>query len=118
MGAVEGRTAVFEDGTREDFDTLLVCTGYRVTLPFLAPSVRATLELREEDWLQPVILYKTTWRPELPRMAFIGLYRGPFFACIELQARWAMAVFADRLQLPSAADVAVGLEEERCIRAK
>mmetsp|Transcript_16432 Transcript_16432/g.47579 ORF Transcript_16432/g.47579 Transcript_16432/m.47579 type:complete len:131 (-) Transcript_16432:79-471(-) len=50
-------------------------------------------------------------------MAFVGIYRGPYFAAMELQARWACGVFSGRLPEPSAEEFSVGLEEERKIRA-
>ncbi|SDG82459.1 flavin-containing monooxygenase [Klenkia brasiliensis] len=34
----EGRTVSFADGTSADFDTVLWATGFRVSLPFLAPD--------------------------------------------------------------------------------
>lgn len=33
----EGRTVVFADGSRDDFDVVICATGYRVTLPFIDP---------------------------------------------------------------------------------
>lgn len=32
----------------------------------------------------------------------VGLYRGPYFAALELQGRWACGVFSQRLELSEA----------------
>ncbi|MBI5200737.1 MAG: NAD(P)/FAD-dependent oxidoreductase [Elusimicrobia bacterium] len=36
----EGRTAVFRDGSREDFDAVVLATGFRFDTPFLPDSVK------------------------------------------------------------------------------
>lgn len=77
--AVDGRTIRFADGRMGAFDAILFGTGYRLSLPFLAPDAAATLKLR--DW---------TFHPEHDELAFVGLYDqvGPLFPVLELQARW------------------------------
>ncbi|GBB84739.1 hypothetical protein RclHR1_11300008 [Rhizophagus clarus] len=47
-----------------------------------------------------------------------GMYRGPYFAVIELQARWACMVFSGKISLPEYEVMLKGLEEERKIRNK
>ncbi|CAK0889786.1 unnamed protein product [Prorocentrum cordatum] len=57
--------------------------------------------------------------PRVPQLlAFVGLYRGPYFAAMELQARWACGVFSGRLQRPGAEELERGLQRERDVRAK
>ena len=50
-------------------------------------AARAAIEHDPDDWPQGVILHKCVWHPALPGLAFVGMFRGPFFATIELQAR-------------------------------
>lgn len=114
----EGPTALFSDGHKEDFDAVILATGYRLELPFLPEPLQQAIELKSEDWLQPAILHECVWRPELPNLAFVGLYRGPYFAAMELQARWACGVFSGRLPLPSKAELEAGLEAERSVRGQ
>jgi len=114
--AFEGQAAVFADGKREEFDAAILATGYCLELDFLAAPQRQALELDPEDLLQPAILHECVWRPELPGLAFVGIYRGPYFAVMELQARWACGVFSGRLPAPTAAELEAGLEAERSVR--
>lgn len=114
----EGQTVVFADGHREEFDTVIMATGYTLDLPFFSSQVLEVLEFDAEDLLQPVILHDCVWRPELPRLAFVGVYRGPYFAAMELQARWACGVFSGRLPEPSEEEVLAGLEKERSVRTQ
>jgi hypothetical protein len=46
------------------------------------------------------------------------MYRGPFWAIIELQSRWVAAIFSGRLLTPSITVQQLGLDMERRIRAQ
>jgi len=83
----------FDDGTVEEFDSVILCTGFRMLLPFLD---NLTLDGRK--------LFKNTFMPELPNMAFVGFARGSIGATPpvpEMQARWLSGILTGRLQLPS-----------------
>jgi dimethylaniline monooxygenase (N-oxide forming) len=83
----------FEDGSVEEFDVVVLCTGFRMLLPFLDDL---TLDGRK--------LFKNTFMPELPNMAFLGFARGSIGATPpvpEMQARWLSGLLTGRLQLPS-----------------
>ena len=53
-------------------------------------------------------------------MAFVGMYRGPYFGVMELQARWAAGVLSGRLPAPdrAAMDRAMALPAPKACRAK
>ena len=95
-------------------DTVVMCTGYRMQLPFLTSSVLEAIEFLETDGLLPVILDRTVMRRDVEGLFFVGCYKGPFIGVVELQARWAAAVAAGsispKLNLES-------LENERRIRS-
>jgi len=107
---------LYSDGTREDFDAVIFCTGYVSCLPFLTEEVRETLEFDPLDQLQPVILHRQVFHPHLPGLAFVGYYRGPYLPIMELQSRWAARVFAGEIPGPALADMENGLNIEREIR--
>ena len=85
------RGVIFADGTRSDLDTVVMCTGYTTTLPFLDKSVLTAVEFEASDQLQPTLLHKQVFHPALPGLYFVGHYRGPYFSIMELQARWIAA---------------------------
>jgi dimethylaniline monooxygenase (N-oxide forming) len=65
------------------------CKVFRRFLPFLAFDA--------DDELQPLILAKTIFPSKNDNLAFVGMYRGPYFGTIELQARWACGVISGRI---------------------
>lgn len=85
ISSIAGKCITFEDGTQEDADALLFATGFRLNLPFLSPDIRS--EIGAEG---PALrLYRYTFAPSLPGLAFLGLLHqaGPLFPPLELQAR-------------------------------
>lgn len=107
---------VLGSGEKIALDAIIFCTGYKLKIPFFTPEMQEKLEFSSTDQLQPLILYKCTFRPEFRHLAFVGVYRGPYFAVMELQAKWAMSVFANKVDFPSEESFRVALEEERRIR--
>jgi dimethylaniline monooxygenase (N-oxide forming) len=83
---IDGRRITFEDGGVEEADALLFATGFRLNLPFLSDDIRALIGESGPS----LRLYRHTFHPDLPGMAFLGLVHqgGPLFPPLELQARW------------------------------
>lgn len=117
VARLAGDTVVLGDGAEVRPAVVLWCTGYHLDLPFLGRRERALLGFDRTDLLQPLVLHRCTFHPRLPGMAFVGLYRGPFFAVLELQARWAAAVLSGAVAPPDAARMRAGLAAEARIRA-
>jgi dimethylaniline monooxygenase (N-oxide forming) len=104
-GAVAVRPAVerlggdrvwFADATEEPFDDIIYATGYRVSLPFLAPEL-VSLTGRE------LPLYRRIVPPEAPPgIFFAGFVDAPggLLPLVETQAAWIVAVISGRLALP------------------
>jgi dimethylaniline monooxygenase (N-oxide forming) len=113
---LERQGLVLDTGTRVPCDTIIWCTGYHLELPFLSDHARAVLRFDPRDLLQPLLLHRCTFHPGLPGMAFVGLYRGPFFAVLELQARWACAVLSGHCVAPSPHHMRAGLAHELRVR--
>jgi len=99
-------------------DILILCTGYRPCLDFFSKNILQQLSYRPDDLFCPIILHRTIFHPSLPNLAFIGMYRGPFWPIIELQSRWVAAIFSGLLPIPSIATQQEGLDIERQIRAQ
>lgn len=116
VARLEPAALVLDTGSRLSGTTVLWCTGYHPDLSFLSQRERLLMGYAPNDLLQPVFLYKCTFHPDIPRMAFVGMYRGPFFAVLELQARWAAAVLSDELSLPAGPLMREGIADEQRIR--
>lgn len=97
----ETTEVVFSDDSRETFDIIIFCTGYRTNLSYLDATLKEAVRYDEADILQPLVLYKGTVHPDYPSLFFCGVYKGPYFAVLELQAKWAMRVFTEMVALPS-----------------
>jgi cation diffusion facilitator CzcD-associated flavoprotein CzcO len=100
LAGIEGRQVTFADGSRVDADAIILGTGYRLSLPFLAPEIARLLELEE----QHIGLHARTFHPALPGLAFLGLFDqvGPYFPVLELQARWLAYAWSGLVPMPSA----------------
>jgi dimethylaniline monooxygenase (N-oxide forming) len=107
---------VFQDGKSEQIDSIIYCTGYRTELPFFNHEILKALEFLPEDKFQPLLLHKTVFPKNLSGLAFVGMYRGPFFGAMELQARWACMAFSGKIPLPSQPEIEQGIIEEQKIR--
>ncbi len=112
---IEGRTVRFSDGSAFEADGLLFGTGYRLSLPWLHKEIAETIG-HDGSHLD---LHDQTFHPDLPGLAFLGLYDliGPYFPVLELQARWIAYCLAGRLPLPSPEVMRAGVEKARAMRS-
>lgn len=106
----------FDDHSQLDSDAIIFCTGYGCDLSFLDQSLQRSIEYNPSDRFVPFVADKTVFHPDLSGLAFAGVYRGPYFAVMELQARWATMVFSDQLAPPSREMSLAQVEAERSIR--
>lgn len=93
----EGREVVFKDGTRAAADLLVWATGYRVTFPFLDPSLVSAAD-------NDLPLWKRTVHPDLPGLFFIGLAQpvGAVMPVAEAQSAWVAEMLAGTYAPPPA----------------
>lgn len=71
----------------DDFDKVILCTGYHCNLEILSDEILATLEHNASDTHTPILAFHDTLHPDLPGLGFVGMYRGSYFGVVELQAR-------------------------------
>ncbi|MCG5473693.1 MAG: NAD(P)/FAD-dependent oxidoreductase [Sinorhizobium fredii] len=111
---IEGRTVRFSDGYTFEADGLLFGTGFRLSLPWLSKEIAETIG-HDGSHLD---LHDHTFHPDLPGLAFLGLYDliGPYFPVLELQARWIAYCLAGQLPLPSPETMRAGVEKARAMR--
>ncbi len=110
------RLTLQEGGRESRFDVLICATGYRPSLAMLAPGILEAIGYDPHDRLQPVLLGHCVFPEGVPDLAFVGMYRGPYFGVMELQARWAAAVLAGKLPRPDPLDLEHAVAAERAIR--
>ncbi|KAF5304249.1 hypothetical protein FQA39_LY09776 [Lamprigera yunnana] len=87
---------VFEDGTKEEFDVVIYCTGYDCKFPYLTESCGIIVE---NNYISP--LYKNIVNIKHPSMYFIGMVtvNTSFLTC-DIQARFVVAAIAKKFSLP------------------
>jgi dimethylaniline monooxygenase (N-oxide forming) len=111
---IAGQIVEFTDGTAEEFDAIILGTGFDLSLPFLSPEISHSLNMDAKH----IDLHKFTFHPDWPGLAFVGLYEqtGPFFPPLELQARWITYVWSGIRQAPSREEMWAGIEAHRTMR--
>lgn len=100
----------------EGLDRIIACTGYQSQLDFLEPDVLKRLEYDPRDSYAPLTLCYDTFHPQLPGLGFVGMYKGPYFGVMELQARLLAGLFSGRIS-PSESSISGALKESKMIRA-
>jgi dimethylaniline monooxygenase (N-oxide forming) len=95
-----GRTIRFVDGSEEEVDLVVYCTGYKISFPFFDENLVAARENR-------LPLYRRVASVEHPGLYFIGLIQplGAIMPLAEAQAEWVADLLGGRGTLPSPADM-------------
>jgi dimethylaniline monooxygenase (N-oxide forming) len=108
-----GRTVRFVDGSREEIDLVVYCTGYKVTFPFFDPEVFSAPDNR-------MPLYRRVASVERPNLYFVGFIQplGPIMPLAEAQSEWIADLLAGRASLPPAAQMQKEIDLEETRQAK
>jgi dimethylaniline monooxygenase (N-oxide forming) len=96
LDRIDGSRVHFTDATSETIDTIVWCTGYRITFPFLDDSVVGTAG-------NQVSLYRRVVHPERPGLYFLGLVQplGAIMPIAERQAEWVADLLEGSAALPA-----------------
>jgi cation diffusion facilitator CzcD-associated flavoprotein CzcO len=102
----DGQSVHFTDGTREEFDAIILGTGFRTSFPFLSKQVV------DWDMAKPPPFYLRMMHPTIPSLFFIGLFQsvGCIWRLADYQARIAALQISGRLKRP--ADIATRIRHE------
>ena len=107
IGRVEGSTVYFNDSTSEEFDKILLCTGFKKDF-----SLLSNVEIKDNNVRN---LYKHAFHPDHNgRLAMIGFVRpisGGIPICSEMQARYFALLCSNKINLPE--DVGDRIEREK-----
>ncbi|ESP00865.1 hypothetical protein LOTGIDRAFT_172967 [Lottia gigantea] len=111
---VEGSRVEFVDGQSAEFDVIILCTGYKISLPYLQKTIRDKV-LEEES--NTIRLYKNVFSPDIgSSLAFIGFVQpasGGVLTMSEIQARWFSALCHGSVRLPSKQIMLESMKEEK-----
>jgi dimethylaniline monooxygenase (N-oxide forming) len=91
-----GRTVEFVDGTSEELDLIIYCTGYKITFPFFDHELLDAPDNR-------IPLYRRVVHPELDGLFFVGLLQplGAIMPLAEAQSEWIADLLEEKAQLPA-----------------
>lgn len=85
IAEINGKEITFNDGRKEEYDTIVAATGYKITLPFFK---RDFINYEEADRIP---LYLRMFHHDYPSLVFIGLFQpqGAIWPLSDLQAKLA-----------------------------
>jgi dimethylaniline monooxygenase (N-oxide forming) len=109
-----GRGVRFVDGSEEEIDLVVYCTGYKMTFPFFDPKVISAPDNR-------LPLYRRVVSVERPGIYFIGFIQplGPIMPLAEAQCEWVADLLTERATLPPAGEMKREIaSEERKMRKR
>ena len=91
-----GRTVRFDDGSEEEIDLVIYCTGYKISFPFFDPELISAKDNR-------LSLYRRVASVEHPGLYFLGFIQplGAIMPIAEAQAEWVADLLDGRAALPS-----------------
>jgi hypothetical protein len=107
---------ILDDGTFEQADIVIFATGYHLKLDFIDKNLLESMEFNGNDSLQPLILYKGMFHPDIEDFVCVGMIKEAICVVSELQGRWASLVFSGKVKLPSREVMIEGMNKEREFR--
>lgn len=113
IAALEGSRVRFTDGSTEQVDAVIYCTGYRVVFPFFDP---AFLSAPDND----LPLFRRVFKPDRPGLFFVGLFQplGAIMPIAEAQSKWIVDHLAGDYTLPDVAAMERDIQRERAAMAR
>jgi cation diffusion facilitator CzcD-associated flavoprotein CzcO len=95
-----GRGVRFVDGSEEEIDLVVYCTGYKITFPFFDEEIVSAKDNR-------LSLYRRVVSVDHPGLYFVGLIQplGAIMPLAEAQAEWVADLLGGRGTLPSPSEM-------------
>ncbi len=106
---LEGDSVRFADGSVEQIDKIVYCTGYKISFPFFDHDL---LDPSEDNRIE---LYRRVVHPDLHGLYFIGLVQ-PLYAIMpiaERQSEWIADVLESKVKLPGREQMVREIEKDR-----
>ncbi|MCW2951139.1 MAG: flavin-containing monooxygenase [Conexibacter sp.] len=108
IASLQGDRVRFEDGTVEEVDVIVWCTGYKVTFPFFGPDL---ISAPDND----LPLFRRVFHPAYDNVFFLGLLQpvGATMPLAEAQGRWIASYLRGEYALPAPDELRADIERER-----
>ncbi len=110
----DGSQVLFADGSSEQADAVVYCTGYKITFPFFDEGFISAPENR-------IALFRRVFHPEIPNVFFIGLLQplGAIMPLAEAQGAWVGDHLLGDYVPPARAEMLAEIaSEERAMRER
>ncbi|WP_143960622.1 flavin-containing monooxygenase [Litoribacter populi] len=92
------KTAYFSDGSQQEVDAVIMCTGYQHKFPFLPSEMR----LKTNNCLYPDGLYKGVVFDNLPQLFYLGMQDQYYtFNMFDAQAWYVRDIIMGKIQIPT-----------------
>ena len=113
IAELAGARVRFDDGSLEDVDVIVYCTGYRVTFPFFD---RGFISAPGND----LPLYRRVFKPGMDNLFFIALLQplGATMPLAEAQSTWVVDYLHGDYALPPPSEIHRDMERERAAMFK
>ncbi len=112
---VDGNIAHFKDGSSEEIDAIVLCTGYQHHFPFLPDELR----LKTNNRMYPDDLYKGIFFRDNPDLMYLGMQDQYFtFNMFDAQAWYVRDVILGGIALPDQAVIDADISRWRELEAK
>ena len=105
---LDGDGVIFADGSREQIDSIIYCTGYKITFPFFKPEV-----YEAQNNVLP--LFHHVFPPQYRDLFFIGFVQplGAIMPLAEFQSIWVSKYLLGQYGLPSPREMEQSIEHAR-----
>ncbi len=105
---LDGDGVIFTDGSREQIDSIIYCTGYKITFPFFKPEV---VEAKNNE----LPLFRRVFHPQYRDLFFLGLLQplGAIMPLAELQSIWVSKYLLGEYALPPREELLRDIQRER-----
>ena len=113
IAELRGDRVAFTDGSVEDVDAIIYCTGYKISFPFFDSDLISAPD-------NEIALYRNVFHPDLPNVAFVGLCQplGAVMPIAEQQSKWIIDYLTGTYALPSADRMKRHIDETRARMAR
>lgn len=114
LHSLTANSVVLSSGEELLADEVVLCTGYRLSFPFLDPQLAESFMFGPEGH-KHLNAYKLIMHPKEPTLCGLGflLTFGNESCVAEMQARWALAHWLGHVSLPSTSAMKADLDRRR-----